>query len=246
MAEVLAYIFYFLSSTSSTLQRRELATRRTDDSGQIDFAFRVMFITFVLSAVLLVFKKPVLSQSPLALALLALVCGVSGAVSIASQYIAQRHVEAGVTTLVGNVYTPVSIILASLFLNEGLKTRQIFGTVILLGAVIMVSNKHRLSRWRFDRYFWLMVINGLALGFTLTAERALIKDNSLPVGTWISWGSQSLCLAIAALLAGTKSQYGVRDTATTGGLRFLQQVSWVILVTNYCGKSKCGVGHHHL
>src|SRR5438105_2196384 len=112
MLDFLYYIFYFVSSTSSTLQRRELATRRTNDSGQVDFAFRVMLITFVLSVVLVFFKRPAINQGLVTVISLAVICGVFGAVSIGSQYVAQRHVEAGVTTLVGNIYTPVSIVLA--------------------------------------------------------------------------------------------------------------------------------------
>ncbi len=230
MVELLSYLFYFVSSTASTLQRRHIATRRSTDIGQLDFAFRVMFITLIGSSILVIFKKPELNQSLSVATLLAITCGFFGAAAIGSQYIAQRHVEAGVTTLVGNLYTPVAIVLASLLLNEGLKPRQILGTVILLSAVVMVSNKHRLSRWRFDRYFWLNVVSGVTLAVALTAERSLIKENGITTGTWLSWSATTIFLGLAALLAGAKSQYNLRDTSITGSLRFLQQLSWVILI----------------
>ncbi len=229
--EVLCYIFYFIAATISPLQRRHIALKRTNDAGQLDFAFHIMLITFVLSVILVVFKHPELNQSWYVAGFLAVVCGISGATSIGTQYIAQRHVEAGITQLISNIYTPVSIILASLLLNEGLEARQIAGTIILLIAVVLVSSKHRISRWSFDKYFWLNVASGIALAFCLTAERALIKNNNITTGTWLSWGAQVVCLAIAALIAGTRSQHNLKETSATGGLRFLQQISWVVLVT---------------
>lgn len=231
MVELLFYLFYFVSSTGSTLQRRELATRRTNDTGQIDFAFRVMTMTFFLSFVLIFFNHPYLNQSLFTILTLATICGVFGAVAIGSQYVAQRHVEAGITSLAGNIYTPVTIVLGTLLLHEHLKPRQAVGAVILLVAVVLVSNKHRISRWRFDRYLWLMILCGVTLAFVLTAERSLIKNNGIASGTWISWGAQSLSLGIAAIIAKTRSQYNFKDTMYTGSLRFLQQLSWVVLVT---------------
>lgn len=231
MVDLVAYLFYFFASTTSTLQRRHIAIRRETDVGQIDFAFRVFFITFILSSVLALFKRPEINQSFFTVLLLATCTGIFGSLSISTQYIAQRHVEAGVTSLIGNIYTPITIVLSSVLLSESLKSHQIVGTIILLISVVIVSTKHRLSRWRFDKYFWLMVINGLALGISLVAERSLIKNNGITAGTWISWGSISLVLGLAALISWQKSQHNLNDTAVTGGLRFLQQISWVILVT---------------
>lgn len=231
MIILLAYLFYFVSSTASTLQRRHLSLKRETDKGQIDFAFRVMLITFILSAILIFFKSPEINQSSTTIILLTLACGFFGALAISSQYIAQRHVQAGVTTLVGNLYTPTAIFLATILLHEGLTPRQILGTVILLFSVVLVSKEHRLSRWRFDRYFWLMVLSGVALAFVLTAERSLIKENGITTGTWLSWGSTTFFLGLAALIAGAKSQHNIKETGITGGLRFFQQLSWVILIT---------------
>ena len=231
MGIMLAYLFFFVAASVSPLQRRQLALRRENDAGQVDFAFRVMLITFVLSAILIFFKHPEFNQSATTITCLAAICGIFGAIGIGSQYIAQRHVEAGLTSLIGNVYTPVTIILATVLLNESLKPLQIVGTLLLLTSVILVSAKHRVSKWRFDKYFWLMVLSGVALGFVLTAERSLIKENGITTGTWASWGSQTLCLGLAALIIGRRSQYNLSDTSITGGLRFLQQLSWVVLIT---------------
>lgn len=231
MEIIVSYLFYFVSSVGSSLQRRHLSLRRDTDKGQIDFAFRVTLITFVLSFILILFKQPEFNQSFTTIGLLMIVCGIFGSISIAAQYVAQRHVEAGLTTLIGNIYTPITIFLSTILLYEGLEPRQIFGTVLLLISVVLVSRKHRLSRWRFDKYFMLMVLNGVSLAFALIAERSLIKENGITTGTWLSWGAIVLILGLAALVAGAKSQYNIKDTAVTGGIRFLQQLSWVVLVT---------------
>lgn len=231
MGELLAYIFYFFAASASPIQRRHLATQRNSSQGQIDFAFRVMLITFLLSPVLIIFKRPEINQSIWHLTILGIVCGIFGCLSLSSQYIAQRKVEAGTTQLLLNIYTPVTIILASFLLNERLKTIQIFGTVLLLFSVILVSNKHRLTKWKFDGYFWLMIVAGITIAFTLTSERELIKVNGITTGTLVSWGAQTIILAIVALVSGSKSQYDFKDTSYTAGLRFLQQLSWVVLIT---------------
>lgn len=231
MAVLIAYLFYFIAASVSPLQRRQLALRRQNDSGQIDFAFRVSLIALVLSTVLILFKRPELNQSLVTILSLAGVCGILGAIAIGSQYIAQRHVEAGLTTLTANLYTPITIVLSTVFLNESLRPLQIIGTLFLLVSVVFVSSKHRLSKWRFDKYFWLMVLSGVCLGFVLAAERSLIKENGITAGTWVSWGASTLCLGVFTLIIGKSSQYNIKDTAVAGVFRFLQQLSWVILIT---------------
>lgn len=231
MAIVLAYIIFFLFSTASTLQRRHIAIRRDTDLGQIDFAFRISFMAFILSGVLFFIERPHFNQTPAVMLSLALTCGVFGALSIAPQYIAQRHVEAGLTTLIGNIYTPVTIALSTLLLHESLNGSQIIGTFLLLIAVVLVSRKHRLSRWRFDRYFWLMVLSGLSLGICLVAERSLLRSNGITTAAWLSWGADALFLGIAALFVRRRSQYNLGDTVMTGILRFAQMFSWIILLT---------------
>jgi len=231
MALFFAYIFFFFAATASPLQRRHLAKKRQTDIGQISFAFYVMLITTALSSVLWLFKTPEINTSLVVAAGLAFICGVSGAVALASQYQAQRHVEAGTYTVISNVYTPVTIVLATLLLNESLKPVQVLGTMLLLVSVVLVSRKHQLTRWHFDKYFFLMVLSGVCMGLVLTAERALIKENGITTGTWLSWSSQALMLGLASLLSGQKSQHTLNETLLTGSLRFLQQLSWVILIT---------------
>lgn len=229
MSILLAYIFYFVAASASPLQRRWLAVNR-DGGGQIDFAFRVMLIVATCGFGLIFFFPPELKGNPVHLALLFAACGVFGASHFVSNYSAQKHVDAGVSTLLSNIYTPVTIILATLFLHEGLKPLQVAGTVLLLAAMVIVSKKHHLGNFKFDKYFWLMVTSGIALGVALGAERALMKTTGFTTGTLMSWWSQAIGLGIATIVTKNKTTYKFSDIGVTGGLKFLQGLSWVLLL----------------
>lgn len=228
---LLSYLFYFIAATASPLQRRWLATNKNiENKGQVHFAFQVMCVLAFFSLFLPLFSPFVLTGNTSYIVLLSLACGVFGAGYFISSYTAQKHVEAGVSTLVSNTYTPVTIILATLFLNEKLASVQIFGTVLLFIGMIVVSKKHRIGKFKFDKYFLLMAASGVMLGVLLTAERALQKMTGLTAATMLSWWSQCLFLGLAVLLAHSKSEYTFKDIAVTGTLRFLQAISFVILM----------------
>jgi uncharacterized membrane protein len=46
----------------------------------------------------------------------------------------------------------------------------------------------------------------------------------------ISWWAQCAVLGMFAILTRSRSEYSKKDIAITGGLRFLQSLSWVILI----------------
>lgn len=231
MIILLSYIFYFIAASASPIQRRWLATKKDADSReQIDFAFKVTLITVVLSLLIPLFSPFKLDGNPYYLFFLSLICGVGGAGLYITSYIAQRHVEAGVSSLVANIYVPITIVLASLLLNEGLTPIQIGGAALLMVAMVIVSKKHKIGRFRFDKYFMLMVASGVMLGFVLTAERALIKTTGFTAGAIFSWWSQCAALGIVALVSRSKHTYAQKDVIVTGTLRFLRSLSWVILI----------------
>lgn len=231
MASILAYLFYFLAASASPLQRRWLAVNRFGDSrGQIKFAFYVTFITVILSLLLPLFAPFSITGNVSILVFLTLCCGIFGAGFFISSYIAQKHVDAGITTLVNNIYTPITILLATVFLNEKLTIIQVFGTILLLISIVFISKKHKLGRFRFDKYFLLMVSSGIMLGIVLTAERALQKETGFTAGTILSWWSQCGFLGVVAFLSNSKNSYTLKDTLITGVLRFLQSLSWVVLI----------------
>ena len=226
----LSYIFYFIAATASPLQRRWLAKKQKDNSGQINFAFRVSFIVVILSLLLPLFQPFRLQWNFFSLFWISLTCGIFGAGYFISYFVAQKHVKAGVSTLVNNIYTPITILLATLFLNEKLTALQIVGTILLLVGMVIVSKKHHLGKFRFDKYFLLVVASGIFLGISLTAERALQKITGFTAGTILSWWMQCAFLGIIMLVTRNKNSHTKKDIAITGVLRFFQSLSWVILL----------------
>lgn len=231
MTGLLAYLFYFVASSASTLQRRWLAVNKNvSNEGQLQLAFQSFAFTAVLGLLIPFFIPFHLEGSLLKLALLSMVAGVAGAGFFWASYTAQKHVEAGVTTVLGNVNTPVAIILSTAFLGEGLTPIQLFGTGLLLVGIIVVSQKHRIGRFTFDRYFWLMCGAGAMLGVCLVAERALQLETGFTAGTLFSWWAQLIALGIATYVARSRHAYTAQDVTITGVMRFLQSLSWVVLI----------------
>ncbi|MBI1856893.1 DMT family transporter [Candidatus Saccharibacteria bacterium] len=229
MMTLFAYLFYFVAASASPLQRRWLATKREQDN-QISFAFHTTLIIAVLGLMLPLFSPFRIHGNTAHLVLLALTCAGAGSAYFITNYTAQRHVDATVTNIIVNIYTPVTIIIATLFLGEGLTPLQVIGTTLLLASVIIVSKNHQLGRFKFDKYFLMMLASGVLLGILLSAERALMKTTGFTAGTLLSWWSQCLGLGFITLLTRSHSTYNRKDTLVTGGLKFLQAISWVTLL----------------
>lgn len=231
MTIILSYIFYFVASTTSSLQVRWLLRSKDFTTRQqITFTFQCISMLFIGSLFFPLFSPFYLNPNYLKLILLALVCGVAGAIFNILQYIAQKHLEAGVTSVVSNIYTPITIFFSSILLHEGLTPLQIVGTIFLLVAIFLVSTQHRTGRFTYDKYFVFMLLSGVLISAVLVAERELQRVTGFSAGVMISWGAQTLGLGLMALIAGEKHTYSSFETLTTGGLQFLKALSYVMLV----------------
>lgn len=232
MLSLVAYLFYFFASTLSPLQRRWLSINREGElRGQINFASRVILIMCVLGTFTLPWVKPFeFNGEVLHLVGLALICGLFGAGFWVASYTAQRHVDAGITTLVGKVYMPVTIVLSTLLLDEKLVGTQAIGAVVLFFSILLISKKHRIGRFSFDKYFVMMLASSVMLGVLLVAERALQKVTGFTTGTLLSWWSQAVAIGVVSLFSKEKSGHTAVDTAITGVVRFLAAFSWVFLL----------------
>ena len=231
MTQILAYIFYFVAASASPLQRRWLAKNKNkENTGQIAFAFQVAGIVAILSLLLPLFQPIYFKGNILSLIWLWLICWIFWAGYFIFSYGAQKHVEAGVSSLVSNIYTPITILLATMFLHESLTMVQIFWTCLLLVWMVIVSKKHRIGKFKFDKYFLMMMLSGVLLGVSLTAERALQKITGFTAWTMISRRSQFIFLWIVTIISHSRSIYSPKDIAITGSLRFWQSLSRVILI----------------
>lgn len=233
MIILLSYVFYFIASSASSLQRRWLAVKKDEQAGprgQIRLAFEVMLFLVVGGLFFPFFSPFYFSGNWYYLIFLSVISGLFGMGYFISNYIAQRHVDAGVTTILSHIYTPVTILFATVFLHEGLSLKQIIGIAILLTAIVIVSKKHHIGTFRFDKYFWMMIASGVMLGILLVAERALQKTTGFSAGVLLSWFSQCAFLGLATLIYQSKHTYTKSEVLTTGALRFLQGLSYVVLI----------------
>src|SRR3989344_93979 len=231
MITFFSYLFYFIAASISPLQRRWLINNKEYTvREQIIFTFQRILILFLGSLTFPFFSRFYLDSNYYHLFLLALVCGLFGASGNILQYLGQKHLDAGVMSIVGNIYTPVTIVLSSVLLYEGLTPLQIVGTILLLVAIVIVSKKHHINGFRFDKYFFLVFLSGVLIGVLLVAERALQKATGFSAGVMISWGSQAFALGLVALFFGKKHTYTNKEVVTTGVLQFLQATSYVTLL----------------
>ncbi len=227
---LLAYIFYFITATASPLWLRQLK-KSNAQGGEIGLAFRVMIILATLGSLTLPWISPFhIIGTPWVITLLAATCGIFGAGYFIASYVAQKHVEAGISALTLTIYVPLTIVFSTLLLGEGLKPLQILGTALLLIALFVISKKHRTGTFKFDKYFLLMLSAGVMMGVLLVCERALQKTTGFTGGTLLSWWSQCAGLGIATLIFHSKSIYNLKDTLVTGSLRFLSAFAWVLLI----------------
>jgi drug/metabolite transporter (DMT)-like permease len=227
----LSYIYYFIASSANSLHIRYLTKKRDLASvDQIRFTFHTFLILCLGSLFFPIFSSFHLSGNRVHLVLLSLVCGVFGMGCSSLSTIAQKHLDAGVTSLTINIYTPVTIVLSSVFLHEGLTPLQIVGTFLLLFALVIVSKKHRIGRFSFDKYFIYMILSGVLLGVLLVSERALQNISGFSAGTMMSWWSQTLFLGLLTLFTKSRHTYTNTELFGYGLIRFLSATSYVILV----------------
>lgn len=228
---LLSYLFYFAAAIASPLQRRWLAKKHdVDMAGQIRLAFFVTLIIAILGLPLALVSPFELSGNLVVVFSLVALCGVFGAGFFVTSYVAQRHIDAGVSSIISNIYTPITIVLATVFLGEGLSSTQVLGTVLLLAGMLVVSKKHRIGRFSFDRHFYLMLLSGAFLGIVLTLERLLQKITGFSAATILSWWAECLFLGLAVLMTKGSLIYTKHEVVVTGVLRYFQQLSWVVLV----------------
>lgn len=231
MSVILAYLAYFVFSTIAPIQRRFVIVRNDPEAReQISFAFQIMVILALGSLIFQFFSPLYFAGSIVRLILLTLTCGLFGMGYFIANYTAQKHVDAAITNVVVNLYTPITIFFSSILLHEGLSGKQILGTVLLLVAMYIISKKHRQGPLRFDKYFISMLFSAVCLGLLLVAERALQIQTGLPASTMLSWGAQCLFLGIATLVTKSRHTYPNKDIVSTGVFTLLAAISYVTLV----------------
>jgi hypothetical protein len=96
--------------------------------------------------------------------------------------------------------------------------------------MFIVSKKHRIGKFRFDKYFLMMLLSGVMLGVLLVTERAMVKTTGYTLGIMLSWFAQFSVLGLITYFTKSKHTYTKKEVIITGVLKFLQGLSWTTLV----------------
>ncbi|OGL30456.1 hypothetical protein A3F37_01105 [Candidatus Saccharibacteria bacterium RIFCSPHIGHO2_12_FULL_41_12] len=229
MTAVLAYIFFFVAATVSPLQRRH-QSRRTKTDPIVLAAWTQAFV-WVLGLSLL-YKADISFSWSWHLIFLNAGLFICGPLFFYLSYNSQKHVDATQSVVLSNIYTPVAIILAILFLSETLTLQQIMGAIILFIAMLIISIERATSQsFRFSKYSIYMLSSGVFLGIILFLEKATMNLIGNRVGIVVSWTAQTIGLLILAYaLRGIHKLPTKREIFTSGALRYAQQLSYVTLL----------------
>jgi drug/metabolite transporter (DMT)-like permease len=228
MSVFTAFLIYFILSPIAPLQRRWLS-KRNEGGDKIDLSFKVSLVAALLVSFLPLFSPFKLHGSAVIIITL-LILSVAGGIGFYVLYfMSQRYVEAGVTAVLGNIYTPITIILSTLFLGESITGLQIIGTILLIISALIVSKKHRIGKVSFDKHFWMMLGSGVFLSVLLVANRQLMKITGFTASTVLSWWGLAIALGMLSLLNKSKTTYTNTELLVTGGLKFCQDLLWAVL-----------------
>jgi len=193
-------ILYFVVATASSLQRRVFA-QKTSLHPAVASLFSHAVIIFPLGIVWAIFEKNwfpngVSTTLIIAMVVAALFQSLFNNFSLKSQ----KKIDATQFSIIGNLYTPIAIIGAAIYLHEGLTALQTVGMILLvLGAVVVSVRGFSKKTLNFSKYSWLALLSALVLGLAVIAERSAIKGSSIGSYFVVGYAIQSVFQLIIAL-----------------------------------------------
>lgn len=230
MTAILAYIFFFVAATASPLQRRHQS--KVTKTDPIILAAWTQAFVWVLGLSLLYRADTSSFEWSWHLAFLSLGLLISSPLFFYLSYKSQKHVDATQSIILSNIYTPVAIALALLFLGDALTKTQIIGAIILFFAMILISIERVGNKsFAFSKHSFEMLTSGIFLGIVLFLEKATMDLVGNRVGIVFSWTAQIIGLfALVYAIRGIHKLPTKREILVSGSLRYAQQLSWVTLL----------------
>lgn len=195
----LVLILYFAVATASSLQRRVFA-QKTSLHPAVASLFAHSLIIFPLGIIWAVLEKnwfPSGVNVTLMLAMIAAALFQSFFNNFSLK--SQQKVDATQFSIIGNLYTPITIIGSAIYLNEGLTAVQTVGMILLvLGAVVVSVRGFSKKTLNLTKYSWLALLSALVLGVAVIAERSAIKGSSIGSYFVVGYAIQSVFQLIIA------------------------------------------------
>jgi drug/metabolite transporter (DMT)-like permease len=197
MAWQLLLTIYLLLNTVSYLLQRRLGQTLAEHKRLVS-AFFFLVIHYPMGLIVAIYSSPDLSIGWLNLWFLLVGSWAFPAVNVLSLK-ASKNVDAGYFTILSNLTPIVTIVAATMLLNESLNNQQLFGAAIIIAAALLITLP-KLQHHRKSRASGLVValICFLLAGLATVYERWMLTRIGFGSYLIFGWGFQTLWMAIIA------------------------------------------------
>lgn len=193
----LLLIAYLALGTGSFLIRRRLATHLTDRNRLVN-AFFFVCTLYPLGLIVASFSSPDLRIGWLNALFLLVGSAIFPLVNMLA-YKANKDVDAGLFSILSNIFPIVTIIAATLLLNETLSAGQLLGAAVIITSTFIATLPKLSQRDRSKTSgVILALISIMLLGLAIVFERWMLTRIDYGAYLVFGWGAQALWMALVA------------------------------------------------
>lgn len=193
----LLLIAYLALGTGSFLIRRELATHLAERNRLVN-AFFFVCTLYPLGLIVASFSSPNLQIGWLNAFFLVVGSAVFPLINILA-YKASKDVDAGLFSILSNIFPIVTIIAATLLLNETLSGGQLFGAAIIIASTFIATLPKFGERDRSKTFGVVLALTSIVLlGLAIVFERWMLTRVDYGAYLVFGWGSQAFWMALIA------------------------------------------------
>jgi len=198
MPWIIPLLGYLVFATIYSLIRRNLGKNFAEHNRLVN-AFFFLAVLWPIGSLIGFLSHPNLHIGWLSLALV-LAGSIVWPLSNLSAYRANRHIDAGMFSILSNLTPIVTITVAWNLLGEGLNSQQLFGAVIILVSAILVTLPSIRRHRRTDRNGLMFALLTVVLvGLGIVFERYMLKRMDIGAYFIFGWGAQTFWMIIFAL-----------------------------------------------
>lgn len=192
---VVAYLFF---GTGSYLVRRSLAQSLSEHNRLVN-AFFFLAVLYPTGLVFALFSQHNLSIGWTNFLFILFGSSLFPIINILA-YKASKHVDAGLYTILNNLTPIVTIIAASLLLNETLNTQQLAGAIIIILSAFLATLPRILHRHiTKTEGIYIAVLSVSLLGLAIVFERWMLTRMDFGAYLVYGWGAQTFWSVAFAL-----------------------------------------------
>ncbi len=132
--------------------------------------------------------------------------GIAFGLSNVGMFWVLRYMDAALSALLGTLGIVAAVVMATIFLGEGLSYKQLIGAACILGAIwyVLVAHVNKNERHSWKLGLFISIGTALLMGVGATGEKYLL-DN-MQVGSYLvwGWGFQWLVIVVCSFLFGAR------------------------------------------